>query len=346
MAAQYIMKVYVCIICLLCCTNWIFKCNLGQFSCFKFQKHVLHLHIGIVFHLQSWQIWTQAYSAAHVSLSYCVFVLCCVKDMYKKHTGLYIDTLCDTNAKMPSMLTVNYYLSYKVYISTLQLDLVQRSEVVTKDYCNAVRLCIRICPACVLLTYSKEQRSSWEAKQFSASQEIPCILCNMEVHDRITHARHLSLSWACSIQSIPPHPTSWRFILILSSHLRLGLPSGLFSSNFSTQILYMPLLSPIHATCPVSLILNFITQRILVEEYRSLSYSVCSFLHSPVTLSILGPNILNTWFSNTLSLHSSLNVSDQVLHPYKITSKIVVLYILIFKVLDSKLEDKIFCTEW
>jgi len=37
-------------------------------------------------------------------------------------------------------------------------------------------------------------------------------------------ARHLSLSWASSIQTIPPHPTYWRSILILSSHLRLGLP--------------------------------------------------------------------------------------------------------------------------
>ena len=36
-----------------------------------------------------------------------------------------------------------------------------------------------------------------------------------------TSARHLSLSWASSIQFIPPHPTSWRSILILSSHLRL-----------------------------------------------------------------------------------------------------------------------------
>jgi hypothetical protein len=35
-------------------------------------------------------------------------------------------------------------------------------------------------------------------------------------------------------------------------------------------------------------------------------------------LSLLGPNILhNTLFSNTLSLRSSLSVSDQVSHPYK-----------------------------
>jgi len=43
-----------------------------------------------------------------------------------------------------------------------------------------------------------------------------------------TSARHLSLSWASSIQSIPPHLTSRRSILLLSSDLRLAHPSGLF----------------------------------------------------------------------------------------------------------------------
>jgi hypothetical protein len=48
----------------------------------------------------------------------------------------------------------------------------------------------------------------------------------------------LYLSWASSIQSIPPHPTSLRSILILSYHLHLGLPSGLFTISYNIKITY------------------------------------------------------------------------------------------------------------
>ena len=66
----------------------------------------------------------------------------------------------------------------------------------------------------------------------------------------LTSIRHPSLSWASPIQSIYPHPTSWRSILILSTHLHQGLPSGLFPSGFPTKTLHTPLSSPICTTCP------------------------------------------------------------------------------------------------
>jgi hypothetical protein len=68
---------------------------------------------------------------------------------------------------------------------------------------------------------------------------------------------------------------------------------------------------------------------------------------TPVTSTLLCPNILfKTLFSNTLRLRSSISVNDQVSHPHKTTGKIILLYMLIFKFLDSKLEYKRFCTAW
>jgi hypothetical protein len=73
----------------------------------------------------------------------------------------------------------------------------------------------------------------------------------------------------------------------------------------------------------------------------------CSLLHSPVTSTLSGPNIfLGILFSHTLSLCSSLDVREQASNPYTTAGTIAVLFIYIFKLLDSKLQGKIFCTEW
>jgi hypothetical protein len=57
------------------------------------------------------------------------------------------------------------------------------------------------------------------------------------------------LSWARPIQSTPPHPTSPRSILILSTNPHLGLPSGLLPSGLPTNKLYAFLFARIRATC-------------------------------------------------------------------------------------------------
>ena len=89
-----------------------------------------------------------------------------------------------------------------------------------------------------ILTYSMAQSPSWEANWFAVIQEIPRISRNPKVHYR-THKRPPPVSILG--QPNPVHiPTSWRSFLILSTHLRLGLPSGLFPSGFPTNTLYTP----------------------------------------------------------------------------------------------------------
>ena len=147
------------------------------------------------------------------------------------------------------------------------------------------------------------QSPSWEANWFAASQEIPRISRNPTVHFR-THKRpptvsilgqlnpvHIHTSylleihpfasrspqWSPSLrfpQQDPIHPLSspirvtCRSILILSTHLHLGLPSGLLPSGFPTKTLYTPLSSPIRATCPAHPILDFITHTILGKDFK------------------------------------------------------------------------------
>ena len=183
--------------------------------------------------------------------------------------------------------------------------------------CYKVQIFLCSLPLINLLTYSMVQSPSWEANWFAASQEIPHILRNPKVHYR-THKRPPSISILG--QPNPVHiPTSY----LLEFHPNIIHPSTPrppqwpLPSGFPTKTLYTSISSPIHSTCPAdNILLDFITHIILGEEYKSFSSSLCNLLHSPVTSSLLGPNILlNTMFSNTLSFLSSLTVSDQVSHP-------------------------------
>ena len=134
----------------------------------------------------------------------------------------------------------------------------------------------------------------------------------------------------------PTNTTSWRSILILSTHVRLGRPSGLLTSGLhhenpvytSPRTCYMPCPSPSFDQ-PNNIWCRVQIMKLLVMQSSPL----------PCYLVPLRPKYpLSTLFSKTLNLHSSLNVRDQVSQPYKTINKIIVLCIYIFIFLDSKME--------
>ena len=145
------------------------------------------------------------------------------------------------------------------------------------------------------------QSPSWEANRFAASQEIPHISRNPKVHYR-THKRpppvpilgqpnlvHIPTSHLLEIHPNIIHPSTPRS------------PQWSPSLRFPHQDPIYPLSSPIRATCPApSHSSRFYHPHNIGEEYRSFSSSLCNLLHTPVTTSLLGSNILlNAMFSNS-----------------------------------------------
>jgi len=100
----------------------------------------------------------------------------------------------------------------------------------------------------------------------------------MQPKSSLPHSQ-LSATHSCpeSDKSGPrPHPLSWRTVLILSSHLFLGLLSG--PLRFSHQILYARLLSPRRATYHAHLV--FLDPKDSTQDYRSWNSTLHSLLQS------------------------------------------------------------------
>ena len=98
-----------------------------------------------------------------------------------------------------------------------------------------------------------------------ACQEITCILWNLRIHYHVHNSPPLD-SVLRQINPVYALPTNFfKFVLILSPHQCLGLPSSIFLPRFPTKSLCEPL--PLHATCPAHpFLLDLIAYLMFVEE--------------------------------------------------------------------------------
>ena len=176
-----------------------------------------------------------------------------------------------------------------------------------------------------ILTYSMEQSPSWEAYWFFSWSRNSPHFWNPKVHHR-THKCPPPVPILSRLY--PVHtPTSYFLkIHIIFLPSMPGSPKWSLALTFPHQNHVYASPSPICATCLVHLILlNFITRKILGEQYRSFSSLLCGFLRS----CYLDPPRPKYSPQHPIPKHPQPAFLPQcerpVLHPYKTTGRIIVL---------------------
>jgi hypothetical protein len=170
-----------------------------------------------------------------------------------------------------------------------------------------------------------QQRVSWEANRSSASQEIPRIWWNQKVHYRINKSPPLVFILD---QIDPVRAPSSHFLNI---HFNIVLPFMPGSFEWSSSLRFSH-----QNRRPHSSYMPYPCQSSWFDHPNDIWWGVQSIkflvMQSSPLLCYLVP-LRPSYPPQHLileNLHSSLNVNDQVSHPYKTTGKFMVMYILIF----------------
>jgi hypothetical protein len=157
-------------------------------------------------------------------------------------------------------------------------------------------------------------------------ENFPTCHRNIRLIIMFTRKRHWSPFWARLIQSISPHPTFLKYILILSSHLRLSLPSGLVPFGFPTKALYEVRSSHTRPTRHAHLIfLDLLNLIIFGKKFKLFSSEPCSQI----------PLVYVLPLKSETTFHTHANLQAQFSFVY-----------INFSVLESRWGGNKFWCEW
>jgi hypothetical protein len=160
---------------------------------------------------------------------------------------------------------------------------------------------------------------SREAASPQLLQNFPVFCGTRKFITVVTGARHWSLSWDRWVESMQLRSISLRSILILISHLSLGLLVVSFLPVFPPNICRHSS-SLMRATYRAQhFFLHLLILIIFDEGYKRRS-SLWNCLHPPLMTSHLDSSIL---LSNSFSICSSLYISHHVWHPCKGRGKFI-----------------------
>ena len=155
-------------------------------------------------------------------------------------TTIYVITLLSVHISRFSLCTQQNPRSFNMQYTTVAISVFNSTNYYPNN-CNFLQIDLLF-----HITYLHTPWSRVLLEKLTGSaaiQVIPRNLLNPEVHHRI-HKCPPSVPIMSQLHPVSAPPIPRRSILILSSHLHLGLPNVLFPSGFPNRTLCTPLPSP------------------------------------------------------------------------------------------------------